>query len=49
MRVGISIDAYILFIVGRILNRFTKDIAIIDEQLPAILFDFAHVCLKYSG
>ncbi|CAF0805769.1 unnamed protein product [Adineta ricciae] len=28
--------------IGRILNRFTKDIALIDEQLPNTIFDFMH-------
>jgi ABC-type multidrug transport system fused ATPase/permease subunit len=41
------VNIFILFIEGRILNRFTKDVAIIDEQLPPTLFDLFHVCLKY--
>lgn len=28
---------------GRILNRFTKDVAVIDENIPVTLFDFLQV------
>jgi hypothetical protein len=28
---------------GRILNRFTKDVAVVDETLPMTLFDFLQV------
>ena len=37
-----------ILVVGRILNRFTKDIALIDEQLPNTLFDFLHVCFEHT-
>ncbi|CAF5160834.1 unnamed protein product, partial [Rotaria magnacalcarata] len=29
--------------IGRILNRFTKDMAIVDEELPTTIFDFLPV------
>ena len=32
------------FIEGRILNRFTKDVAAIDDNIPVALFDFLQVC-----
>jgi hypothetical protein len=35
-----------MYIQGRILNRFTKDIAIIDDTLPWTLIDFLQVCYK---
>ena len=41
------IDTVFLCILGRILNRFTKDVAIVDEQLPFILYEFSHVSLFY--
>jgi ABC-type multidrug transport system fused ATPase/permease subunit len=40
-------NVLILHIAGRILNRFTKDVVIVDDRLPSVLFDFFHVCLKY--
>lgn len=30
---------------GRILNRFTKDISVIDENIPVSLFDYLQVGL----
>ena len=42
---------------GRILNRFTKDVAIMDDNLPLNVFDFLQVdgtiyyinlCIKFS-
>jgi hypothetical protein len=41
-----AIDVYIythLFFVGRVLNRFTKDVAIMDDSLPTDAFDFIDV------
>ncbi len=32
-----------VFLVGRILNRFTKDVAIMDDSLPTDAFDFLDV------
>lgn len=34
---------YPFVVVGRILNRFTKDVAIIDDSLPSDAFDFLDV------
>lgn len=31
------------FFIGRIMNRFSKDIGLIDESIPSILEDFAFV------
>ncbi len=31
--------------VGRILNRFSKDIGLIDDALPITYFDFLQVCV----
>jgi hypothetical protein len=38
-----QIDRYFLYELGRILNRFTKDIATMDDNLPSNMFDFLHV------
>ncbi len=38
-----QIDLYFLYELGRILNRFTKDIATMDDNLPSNMFDFLHV------
>ncbi|CAF4234850.1 unnamed protein product, partial [Rotaria sp. Silwood2] len=35
--------------IGRILNRFTKDIAIIDEELSATLYDFLRCFFQVLG
>ncbi|CAF3840294.1 unnamed protein product, partial [Rotaria sp. Silwood1] len=35
--------------VGRILNRFTKDIAIMDDNLPLNMFDFLHCLFQVLG
>lgn len=32
------------YIIGGILNRFSKDIAILDDLLPLTIFDFIQVC-----
>lgn len=29
---------------GRIMNRFTKDMATIDDMLPLLMFDLIQVC-----
>uniref|UniRef100_W5NEY0 Cystic fibrosis transmembrane conductance regulator n=1 Tax=Lepisosteus oculatus TaxID=7918 RepID=W5NEY0_LEPOC len=34
---------------GRIMNRFTKDLAVIDDMLPLILFDFVQLVLIVVG
>lgn len=39
----LSYKLHYYFVPGRILNRFTKDIAVIDEQLPWTRFDFIEV------
>jgi hypothetical protein len=39
----ITIRDFFYFSKGRIMNRFTKDLAMIDEQLPMTLFDFSDV------
>lgn len=31
---------------GRIVNRFSKDVSNLDEQLPVTLYDFLQVILK---
>ncbi|KAJ8395688.1 hypothetical protein AAFF_G00029250 [Aldrovandia affinis] len=36
-------------LIGRIMNRFTKDMAIIDDMLPLILFDFIQLTLIVLG
>jgi len=38
-----QIDRYFLHELGRILNRFTKDIATMDDNLPSNMFDFLQV------
>jgi hypothetical protein len=38
-----QIDRYFLYELGRILNRFTKDIATMDDNLPLTMFDFLYV------
>jgi hypothetical protein len=38
-----QIDLYFLYELGRILNRFTKDIATMDDNLPLTMFDFLYV------
>jgi hypothetical protein len=38
-----QIDLYFLYELGRILNRFTKDIATMDDNLPSNMFDFLQV------
>ncbi|CAF0900141.1 unnamed protein product [Rotaria sordida] len=35
--------------VGRILNRFTKDVAIMDDSLPTDAFDFLDCCFQVFG
>lgn len=35
---------YFLQCLGGILNRFSKDIAILDDLLPLTIFDFIQVC-----
>ncbi len=37
-----------IFYLGRILNRFTKDVAIMDDNLPLTMFDFLHVTRTIS-
>lgn len=32
---------------GRVMNRFTKDMATIDDMLPLVLFDFIQVPIEY--
>lgn len=32
-------------IIGRILNRFTKDVTLMDDTLPMNVFEFLHVSL----
>ena len=34
---------------GRILNRFSKDIGVLDDSLPWTLFDFAHCVAQVMG
>ncbi len=36
------------FIIGRLLNRMTKDIGVIDEQLPQSFFDTMEVSKRKS-
>ena len=38
-----NISGAFILLVGRILNRFTKDISVIDENLPVSLFDYLQV------
>ena len=33
-----------LYLAGGILNRFSKDIAVLDDLLPLTIFDFIQVC-----
>ncbi|CAF0978516.1 unnamed protein product [Rotaria sordida] len=35
--------------IGRILNRFTKDVAIMDDNLPLNMFDFLHCLFQVLG
>lgn len=43
--IDISFEEFvILYIIGGILNRFSKDIAILDDLLPLTIFDFIQVC-----
>jgi len=49
--IGIKIDGglllfCLLLIIGRIMNRFTKDVNIMDDFLPTTVFDFLQVSLK---
>ena len=32
---------------GRILNRFSKDMGLLDENLPLVMFDFIQVNVPY--
>jgi hypothetical protein len=36
-------EIFLDFSKGRIMNRFTKDLAMLDEYLPLTLFDFSEV------
>lgn len=35
-----------LFLIGRIMNRFTKDMATIDDMLPLLMFDLIQVGVR---
>lgn len=35
--------------IGRVLNRFSKDIGYNDNQIPEVLFDFSQVGLMVTG
>ena len=35
--------------VGRVLNRFSKDIGFNDNQIPEVVFDFMQISLMVSG
>src|SRR5438067_1324176 len=39
----ICVYMYLFVVIGRILNRFTKDVAIMDDSLPSDAFDFIDV------
>jgi ATP-binding cassette subfamily C (CFTR/MRP) protein 4 len=34
--------------IGRIMNRFSKDIGSLDDVLPITLFDFCQVCYQFD-
>lgn len=35
-------------VLGRILNRFTKDIGAVDETVPSLLFEVLQVSLQFT-
>ena len=35
--------------IGRVLNRFSKDIGYNDNQIPEVLFDFTQISLMVAG
>lgn len=41
--IGAKIRFFDLNPIGRIINRFSKDIGILDDTLPITMFDFLHV------
>ncbi|CAG9825249.1 unnamed protein product [Phaedon cochleariae] len=36
-------------LIGNILNRFSKDLSVIDEQFPSIVFEFLEISFGYVG
>ena len=41
--VGFSIEVILLLISGQILNRFSGDVHLLDNELPWIFYDYAMV------
>ena len=37
------------FLLGRVLNRFSKDIGFIDDLLPQVLFEFLQLFVRFLG
>ncbi len=37
------------FCIGRVLNRFSKDIGFLDDLLPQVLFEFIQIFIRFLG
>ena len=48
-RLTILIENRLLGFAGRVMNRFTKDLGIIDEKLPETLYDTTHIFFEMIG